>query len=67
MKVKVGNKVYDHVDQPIMVQLTDQDKKNIANMHPECNVYCIFDEKKHNKDESIELMSDFKTSKNEKG
>ena len=41
MRVKVGNKVYDGENEPIMVILTDQDKENITNMHPECTKYCM--------------------------
>lgn len=33
MKVKVGNKIYDSNDEPIMIILDDQDKENIAKMH----------------------------------
>ena len=47
MKVKVGNKVYDGEDQPVIVILTDQDKKNIANIFPECQRYCMYPETKH--------------------
>jgi hypothetical protein len=32
MKIKVGDRVYDGSDIPIMVILTDQDKNNIARM-----------------------------------
>jgi hypothetical protein len=42
MKVKVGNKVYDCEEEPVMVILTDQDKKNIASMRSECTKYCMF-------------------------
>lgn len=44
MKVKVGNKVYTSVDQPIMVILSDQDKFNIAHMAPEATRYAEFDD-----------------------
>lgn len=42
MKVKVGNKIYDGEQEPVMVILTKQDKENIANMLPEANRYCMF-------------------------
>ena len=42
MKIKVGSKIYDGADQPIMVILTDQDKENIKNMLSECTKYCMF-------------------------
>jgi len=32
MKIKVGDRVYDGTEQPIMVILTAQDKDNIARM-----------------------------------
>ena len=41
MKVKIGNTTYDSNKQPIMIVLADQDKKNIANMLPECTKYCV--------------------------
>lgn len=42
MKVKVGNTIYDSNEQPIMVILTDADKRNITNMSPEATKYCEF-------------------------
>jgi len=42
MKVKVGDKVYDSNDTPIMVILSDEDKDNISNMAPEGTKYCSF-------------------------
>ena len=36
MKIKVGNKEYDGVNEPIMVILSEQDKYNISQM-PETN------------------------------
>lgn len=42
MKIKVGNKVYDGEKEPVMVILTEQDKKNIANMLPEATRYCMY-------------------------
>jgi hypothetical protein len=44
MKVKVGNKIYDGNEEPVMVILTDQDKENIKNMHPDCTKYCVYPE-----------------------
>ena len=45
MKVKVGNKVYDPEEEPVMVILTEQDKKNIANMLPDATKYAMFPDK----------------------
>ena len=40
MEVKVGNKIYDGIKKPIMVILTQEDKKNIAEMVGK--KYCIY-------------------------
>jgi len=50
MRVKVGDKVYDGAEQPVMVILTDQDKENIANMLPHCTRYCMFPDKSDKKE-----------------
>lgn len=42
MKVKVGNKIYDGREQPVMVILTHKDKENIANMIKSATKYCQF-------------------------
>jgi len=42
MKVKVGFETFDGNVQPVMVVLTTQDKKNIANMPPENTKYCHY-------------------------
>ena len=42
MKVKIGDKVFDGEKIPVMVILSDQDKKNINNMHPDCSKYATF-------------------------
>ena len=34
MKVKIGDKIYDSEQEPIMVILNDADKNNIKNMLP---------------------------------
>jgi len=44
MKVKIRNTVYDGKKEPVMVILTDQDKKNIANMSPGATKYCCYPE-----------------------
>lgn len=40
MKVKIGNKVYDATDQPILIILNQLDKQNISNMSKEATKYC---------------------------
>lgn len=47
MKVKVGDKIYDGKKVPVMIILTNGDKKNIANMHSECTRYCEYPEEKY--------------------
>lgn len=42
MKVKIGNKIYDAKDEPIMIILSKSDKTNLANMHPDLTKYCCF-------------------------
>lgn len=44
MKVKIGNKIYDSEKEPIMLILSDCDKKNISNMHPEADRYASYPE-----------------------
>ncbi|KKL53080.1 hypothetical protein LCGC14_2279000 [marine sediment metagenome] len=56
MEVKVGDQVYDSEAQPIMVILTDQDKKNIANMDPDCTKYAMFQDDWGSKQEMLDWM-----------
>jgi len=42
MKVKIRNQIYDSSKEPIMIILSDSDKKNIKEMLPECTKYCSF-------------------------
>ena len=42
MKVKIGNRIYDSEHEIIMIILSDADKKNIAEMHPDCEKYCSY-------------------------
>jgi hypothetical protein len=44
MKVKIGNKIYDGNDEPIMVILGDDDKYNIENMPADCHKYLSYPE-----------------------
>lgn len=44
MKVKIGDRIYDPEDEPILVILSDTDKANIANMDKTCTMYCSFPE-----------------------
>ena len=42
MKVKIGDKIYDAEDVPVMVILSTKDKKNIATMPAGNSKYCSF-------------------------
>lgn len=58
MKVKVGDRVYSYLKQPVMVVLAEQDKKNIANMPPEATRYCSYPTEGWTKEEILEWMKD---------
>lgn len=46
MRVKVGNQWFSaEPGKPVAVELTDQDKANIANMLPHCTRYGQFDDR----------------------
>ena len=59
MKVFVRGKIYDGNDETIVVHLTKQDKKNIENMHKDCDLYCEYPDKEDT-NKIIELLSDLK-------
>ena len=42
MKVKVGNKIYDSNNEPVMVILSKGEKEQISNMHPDTTKYCVY-------------------------
>lgn len=42
MKVKIGKKIYDSNDEPIMIILGNDDKYNIEQMLEECSKYCSY-------------------------
>lgn len=42
MKVKIGDHVYDSENEKIVIVLSEQDKKNIAAMHPYATKYCAY-------------------------
>lgn len=43
MRVKIGDKIYDSIEQPILLILDDVDKQNISNMSKQ-NKYCAYSE-----------------------
>lgn len=45
MKIWLRGKWYTIDNDLLIVKLTDKDKMNIANMKPECDLYCEYDEK----------------------
>lgn len=50
MKVKVGDKIYNGSVEPVMVILSDEDKKNIENMSPNAHKYASFPQDRDVKD-----------------
>ena len=58
MKIKVGNIIINAEDQPVMVILSDHDKKNINNMFPHCTKYACFPDKWGNKEEMNQWMDE---------
>ena len=57
MKVKIGDKVYDSFECPVMIILSKDDKDNISNMHPEATKYCSFPDDKRYDD--VKIIEDF--------
>lgn len=51
MKIKVNDQVFDADEQIVMVILSEQDKKNIANMDPKATKYCVYPIDKYPVDE----------------
>lgn len=63
MKVKVVEIKNQKVK---MIYLTKQDKSNIRNMHPDCNVYCVY-ENDDIMDDVVKVIKKFKNEcKNKK-
>lgn len=56
MKIKIGDTVYEAGGVPIMIILTDQDKQNIKDMHPDCTRYAIFSDNFGTKKEMLDWM-----------
>jgi len=42
MRVKIGDQWFSADDQPICVELTDEDKLNIESMAPDATKYAVF-------------------------
>lgn len=60
MKVKVGSDWFEATpEQPIMVLLSEDDKRNIANMAPDATKYALFaEEALMTRDEKLAWMDD---------
>lgn len=57
MKVKIGAVRYGKLPHtPVMVELTQQDKENIANMPPEATKYAVFPENWGTDEEKLAWM-----------
>ncbi len=50
MKIKIGERIVDGVDEPVMVILSDADKANIAAMTPGATRYCSYPENSDSKE-----------------
>ena len=62
MIVKVGDKIYDGDQEPVMVILSKQDKQNISNMAPEATKYCSYpDDGEWTKDSYKKIIEWMKT------
>ena len=42
MKVKIGHTIFDSEIEPIMLIMSEQDKRNIKNMSLTCTKFCSF-------------------------
>lgn len=58
MQFKVGDTIYDGRDEPLMVILSEQDKRNIAAMLPGRTKYCQYPEEKFTAEQIDEWMGD---------
>lgn len=57
MKFKVGSAVFDQAESvPMMIEVTEADRKNIANMDPEATQYAVFPDDWGTADEKREWM-----------
>lgn len=58
MRFKVGDQWFQlEPGRPIMVELTEEDKRNIANMDPKATKYAVFhDDERATKEEKLAWM-----------
>jgi hypothetical protein len=56
MKIKVGNKIFNSENQPIMIILSEEDKYNIRNMDNNATKYCSYPDDGFDEQDIIEFM-----------
>ncbi len=56
MKVKISDKIYDSNEQPIMLILEDDDKRNISWMASNATKYCSYPDEGFTEDEIKDFM-----------
>lgn len=44
MQIKIGSKLYDSREIPILLILSDEEKEEIAGMETEAHKYCVYPE-----------------------
>lgn len=59
MRVKVNGHVFDSTEEPIVIVLSKEDKRNIANMLPQCHKYCSYPDG-HDEQEIKKFMHDLR-------
>ena len=57
MKVKIGDKIYSSDEEPIMLILNEEDRRDLANMAPDALAYCVYPKDKLTVEEIREFMS----------
>jgi hypothetical protein len=58
VKVKIGDKIYDGNKEPILLILTEGDKRDIQNMTPEATRFCIYPDEGYSYDEICKWIED---------
>lgn len=51
MRVKIGNRIYDAREEPILIVLSQEEKEQISNMHPDATRYMQYPKSYFNTDE----------------
>lgn len=60
MRIWLEGKWYNHKDHLLVEELSDQDKKNIENMHPDCTLYAQYDENNISTDDVKKILNRLK-------